>query len=293
MDYEQFIIALKEKIALLLSPGMELQIHTNLKNNGKKRTGLAISDKNVNISPTIYLEEFFEQYKKGLSLDSIVESIWDVYHEVRFDHSWNLEDIKNLSEIQSKLSHKLISAERNDELLKSLPHTRFLDLAVVYYILFDVDDHGSATIPVTYDFLNFWGINISQLHKFAIENAPLLLPAQFLPMRVVVAELMGCECDEDILEDDFLFVLTNPMRHFGASCLLYPGILEQIACQLGENFYLLPSSIHETMIVPESQSPSLETLQEMVKEINETQMDVEEVLSDNVYYYNFQTKALT
>ena len=104
---------------------------------------------------------------------------------------------------------------------------------------------------------------------------------------------MGCECDKDILEDDFLFVLTNPMRHFGASCLLYPGILEQIACQLGENFYLLPSSIHETMIVPEGQSPSLETLQEMVKEINETQMDVEEVLSDYVYYYNFQAKALT
>lgn len=293
MDYEQFVIVIKEKIALLLSQGMELEIHTNLKNNGKKRTGLAISDKDINISPTIYLEEYYEQFQKGLSLDTIVESVWDVYQEVRFDHSWDLEKIKDLSEIQSKFAYKFISAEKNDELLRLLPHTRFLDLAVTYYILLEVDNHGSATIPITHDFLEFWDISISQLHKFCIESAPLLLPAQFLPMRVVVAELMGYECEEEIHEDDFLFVLTNPLRNYGAACLLYPGILEQIACQLGENFYVLPSSIHETMIVPESQSPSLETLQEMVKEINETQMDVEEVLSNNVYYYNFQTKALS
>lgn len=293
MDYEQFIVVIKEKIALLLSPGMELQIHTNLKNNGTRRTGLSISDKEVNISPTIYLEEYYEQFNRGLSIDTIVESVWNVYQEVRFEHSWDLEQVKDLSKIQSKLGYKLISAERNEELLSTLPHTLFHDLAVVYYILFEVDNHGSATIPITHDFLEFWEISISQLHKLAIESAPLLLPASFLPMRVVVAELMGCECEEDILEDDFLFVLTNPLRNYGAACLLYPGILEQIACQLGENFYVLPSSIHETMIVPESQSPSLETLQEMVKEINETQMDVEEVLSNKIYYYNFQTKALT
>ena len=293
MDYEQFIVVIKEKIALLLSPGMELQIHTNLKNNGTRRTGLFISDKEINISPTIYLEEYYEQFNRGLSIDTIVESVWGVYQEVRFENSWDLELVKDLARVQSKLGYKLINAEKNEELLSTLPHTLFHDLAVVYYILFEVDNHGSATIPITHDFLELWKINISQLHKLAIESAPILLPASFLPMRVVVAELMGFECEEDILEDDFLFVLTNPLRNYGASCLLYPGILEQIACQLGENFYVLPSSVHEVILVPACPEFSVEYFRNMVREINETQVDATEVLSDNIYFYDRETKVLS
>ena len=134
MDYQQFVTEIKDKIALLLDSGMDIQIHTALKNNGRKRTGLCIRDSRYNISPTIYLEEFFHQFENRMSLDTIAENIWNIYHNVKTEHSWDVEKIKNLLDIQGRLSYKLIHAEKNKELLDTLPHTHFKDLAVVYYI---------------------------------------------------------------------------------------------------------------------------------------------------------------
>ncbi len=292
MDYQQFVVAIKEKIAQSLGSGMDLQIHTALKNNGKERTGISISDKTVNISPTIYLEEYYRQFENGLSIETITSSILDVYQEVRLEHSWKIEPLKTLSEIQPKISYKLIHAKKNETLLQTLPHIPYLDLAIVFYILFEVEETGTATIPITHDFLNLWGITLTELHDIASKNAPTLLPALFKPMRVVIEELLGSSCDESIQDNDIMFVLTNPLRNFGAACILYPGILEQIACQLGENFFILPSSIHEVIIIAESQSPKQEDLQDMVRDINETQVDIEEFLSDTIYYYNFKDRTL-
>lgn len=292
MNYQQFVVTLKEKVALSLGAGMNLQIHTTLKNNGKERVGLSISDKQINIYPTIYLEEYYKQFQNGNSIDSIAESILDVYHEVKFEHSWQIDSIKDFSFIQSKITYKLIHTQKNTVLLQTMPHISYLDLAIVFYILFDVDDCGSATIPITNQLMGLWNTDIDELHRIATQNSPKLLPASFKPMRAVIEDLLEGSCDETIYEDDIMFVLSNPLRSFGAACILYDGILEQIAGQLDENYYILPSSIHEVIIVPESKSPTKEHLCDMVREINETQVDVEEVLSDCVYYYDFDAKAL-
>ena len=293
MDYQQFVIVVKEKLAQSLGSGIDLQIHTTLKNNGNERTGISIIDPKVNISPTIYLEEYYRQFKSGMPIDAIAACFLDVYHEVRLEHSWQIEQLKTLSETQCKISCKLIHARKNESLLQTLPHIPYLDLAIVFYILFEVEETGTATIPITHDFLRLWNITLDELYDIALKNAPSLLPAQFKPMRVVIAELLDSTCDTSIKESDIMFVLTNPLRSYGAACLLYPGILEQIACQLGENFYILPSSIHEVIIIAESQSPNKEDLHEMVQDINETQVDVEEFLSDTIYYYNFKEKSVS
>lgn len=292
MNYQQFVIVIKEKVALSLGSGMSLQIHTTLKNNGKERIGLSIEDKKVNIHPTIYLEEYYKQFKNGNSIEAIAENIVNVYQEVRFEHTFNIESIKDFSLIKSKITYKLVHAEKNQALLKSLPHILFLDLAMVFYILFDVDEHGSATIPITQQLMEVWETNIKELHDIALRNSPELLPAVFKPMRVVIEELLGIPCDEEVFAEDIMFVLTNPLRSFGAACMLYNGILEQIAGTLGENYYILPSSIHEIILIPESQAPSKEHLIDMVNEVNETQVDLEDILSDNVYYYDFNSKTL-
>ncbi len=292
MNYQQFVVVIKEKVALSLGSGIDLQICTTLKNNGKERIGLSISDQHVNIYPTIYLEEYYKQFQNGHSVDLIAKSIVDVYHEVKFEHTWKVDCIKNFSFIKSKITYKLIHAQKNNTLLKKIPHIPYLDLAIVFYILFDVDESGTATIPITNELLQLWEIDVNHLHQIAMENSPQLLPATFKPMRTVIAELMDESCDEFVQKDDIMFVLTNPLRTYGAACILYNGILEQIASQLGENFYILPSSIHETILIPESKSPIKEDLQEMVLEINTTQVDAEEVLSDSVYYYDFETREL-
>ena len=292
MDYQQFVVETKEKISLLLGPSVDLQIHTALKNNGNERTGISLSTKEVNASPTIYLEEFYEQFKLGLSLDAIAEKIVSIYKDVKLNDSVPINCIRNFPEICSKIAYRLVHAKKNEELLSTMPHIPYHDLAIVFFILFEVDNAGTATIPITNAFLDLWKTDTQSLYEIAQTNTPSLLPAAFKPMRVVIDELLSRPGDDNVLEDDVMFILTNPLRSFGAACILYPGILEQIACQLGENFYILPSSIHEVIIIAESRSPSMGELCHLVKETNQTQVNIEEVLSDTVYYYSFKEKEL-
>lgn len=292
MNYQQFVVALREKVATILGENVNVQIHTALKNNGYERVGLTISEKHINLSPTIYLEEYFKYFEEDDSLDDIVESILHVYHEIKFEHSWQVHTISNFEIIKEKIVYKIIHAPQNETLLKTLPFVPYLDFAIVFYILFEVDENGTATIPVTEDLIQLWETNLNEIHELAKENTHKLLPAVFKPMRIVIEELLGNPCDNIIQADDIMFVLTNSLRSLGAACILYENVLFHIGNFLKENYYILPSSIHEVIIIPESQAPCKETLNEMILEINETQVEIEDVLSDHVYYYNREQKQL-
>lgn len=293
MNYQQFVIVVKDKVALALGEGMSLQIHTALKNNGVERVGLTIIDGRINVSPTIYLEEYYKQFANGFEIDDIVHNLLDVYHEVKFEHTWDVHSVKDYETMRSKIVYKLIHAGKNENLLKNMPFIAYLDFAIVFYILFEVDYSGTATIPITHELLELWDVPLDDVQQSAFCNAPVLLPACFKPMQIVIDELMGTNYSEQEAIEDLMYVLTNSLRSFGAACILYDGMLEKIYEEIGENYYLLPSSIHEMIIVPESNSPSREHLNEMITEVNQTQVDEEEFLSDCVYYYNSSTKTLS
>ncbi len=292
MNYQQFVMALKTKVADILGESATVTIHTALKNNGYERVGLTISEKHINLSPTIYLEEYFKYFEDDDSIDDIADSILHVYHEVRFDHSWQVHTISNFELIKEKIVYKIIHAPQNETLLKTLPSLPYLDFAVVFYILFEVDDNGTATIPVTEDLLRLWNTSLKELFHIAMKNTPKLLPPVFKPMRIVVEELLEHPYDEDLQDNDVMFVLTNPLRSLGAACILYDNVLLHIGNFLKENYYVLPSSIHEVIIIPESQAPGKETLNDMVVEINKTQVAIEDVLSNHVYYYDRELEEL-
>lgn len=291
MNFQQFVVMIKEKTEFLLEEDTSVRIHTTLKNNGRIRTGLTISEEHVKIFPTIYLEEYYQQFLKGCSVDVIAESIVDIYRGVDFERVQQANSIKDLETIRHKIVYKVIHTERNRKLLQTLPHIPYLDLSIVFYILFDVDETGIATVPIAYNLMNLWEIDLETLYDIARKNTPQLLPASFQPMHVVVEELTGIT-PKEFPEKDILFVLSNSLRNFGACCILYDNVLLQIGEQLGESFYILPSSIHEVIIVPESECPTEKDLNEMIYEINQTQMDLEEVLSDRVYRYDYKQRRL-
>ena len=293
MSYQHFVTAVKEKVTTTLGEGIHIQLHTALKNNGKERVGLTITDKRVNISPTIYLEEFYKQFQNGYSIEHITERIVNIYHEVKFEHSWDVHSIKDFEAMKPKIVYKLVHAQKNQTLLNTMPFIAYLDFAIVFYILFEIDDSGTATIPITYDLINLWNTSFEEVQKYAFQNAPVLLPADFKPMQIVIEELMGEKIDCEEQFEDMMYVLTNSIRSFGAACILYDDIKEDIFQTIGENYYILPSSIHEMIIIPESNSPSRVYLNEMVDEVNRTQLDEEEFLSDHVYYYDGKSKTLS
>lgn len=286
MNYQQFITIVNQKVNCLLHKDTISQVHLAIKNNGTERSGLTISQKGTNISPTIYLEEYFRHYQNGMLIDEIVESILSLYNEVKFDHDWDVNQIRNFSDIKHSLAFKLIHFEKNKNLLQNIPHVPYLDLAIVFYLLLESTEKGAATILITNEMLTHWNISLENLHQASLLNTPKLLQAEFKPMYQVIHELMGeTSYDRDTAEDSSMYVLSNQYRHFGAGCILYDRVLEDIGNLINEDFFILPSSIHETIILPVSCEMSKESLSEMVVEINETQVSEEDVLSDHAYYF--------
>lgn len=296
MNYQEFITMMSEKTNELLEAEISVHIHKALKINGKERTGLTISEPNTNISPTIYLEEFFTQYQNGRPADDIAQSIVGLYREVKFEHSWDVDQIRNFQRAKTKLAYRLIHFKKNEILLEGLPYVVYMDFAIIFYLLIETTEKGSATILITNDMLHCWGISVEQLYQTARENTPRLLNADFQTMRTVICQLLGKNCQEvyqeECQEESYMYVLSNQYRHFGAICMLYDRVLEDIANQIDEDFYILPSSIHEVIILPVSCSPSLAEINDMIVEINETQVTEEEVLSDHAYFYSKNERRL-
>ncbi len=287
MTYQQFTLEIQKLVAHSFHFPVSVHLRTTLKNNGKERVGLMFSDHHSNLSPTIYLEEHYNQFLAGSSLPSIRDNIVALYQELQLEQRWETEAIRNFSQIQSKIVYKLISQSKNQSYLSTVPYIHYQDLAIVFYVLFDISASGTATIPVTNMLQSIWDTSAEELFEIAKKNTPKLLPADFRPMNLVMEELIsnaGISCE--IEEESPMYVLTNSLRCFGASCILYPNVLQHIGKHLHENYYLLPSSVHEIIILPESAGPSKDIINEMILEINQTEIDCEEVLSDHAYYYD-------
>lgn len=284
MEYLQFVYAVKDAMEEDMCETMSVAVHTVVKNNGRERVGVTISEDGYNLSPTIYLEEFYEQYEDGDDVRDVATRILTIYQEVKIEKRWDVEFLKSYETVRDKLAYKLINAKQNELLLKELPHRIHLDLAKVCYILVDVDAVGTATILVTNEMLKLWKVDAETVLKDAEENAGKILSATFQSMSEMIRNMYhGLELPEEC--ENMLYVLTNENNHFGAACMLYEGMLKQIGETLGGNFYIIPCSIHEVLIVPESIEMEWVKLEDMIREVNELAVEPEEVLSNVPYYY--------
>lgn len=294
MNYQQFIEEVERRVKEKIKGNetITVYIHTAVKNNGKERKGITVSEKGIHISPTIYLEEYFQQFQEGKPIEKIVEKILQLYEEVKCSHPCEESLLQNYEELKGKFAYKLIHRGKNEKLLNDIPYVPWMDLAIVVFVLLEVSPYGTATVLVRKEHLEIWGLTEAQLFDEAKKNTPILLPYQFCPMRKLLREICPYAVDEGEEEEESLYVLSNKLRSFGAASMLYDGILEKVGQKLGENYYILPSSIHEVIVVPESKSPVKQDLEEMVREINETQVEEEEVLSDRVYYFSRKENRL-
>ena len=164
-------------------------------------------------------------------------------------------------------------------------------MAIVYYYLAESRELGEASILVKEEFLTLWGMDEKTLHKTALENTRRLLPWDFLSMSQMLHDASGVEFWREEPELP-LYILSNRDKYFGSVWITDPRVLEEIGKELRGDYYILPSSVHECMIVPAALGANVRELQEMVQEINETQVEPEEVLADTVYRYDSRKKRL-
>jgi len=292
MSFDVFAKAVVEQIREYLPESFanaSVELQTVVKNNDLKLTGLTIRSADSNISPTIYLEQFFEKYQSGEDMNEVLETIADVRLRNEVRETFDVGQITDFDRVREKIVPRLIGKEWNRELLAIRPHKIIADLAVTYHIMMGHDFSGVASAPITNALMESWGVDVDTLHDLAIQNMPKLLPSTFQTMSSVLASMMGEDAEELLSAmppaDEAMFILSNEQKINGAAALLDKEIMKTVIERIGKEFFVLPSSIHECIIVPATADMDVSTLVSMVREVNQSQVAPDERLSDSVYVY--------
>ena len=291
MEYETFKKELLDSLRRKTEEGIKVRIQTVEKNNGIRAEAVVILGEKECIAPTIYLQEFYEDWKNSGDIERAADQILKRNACQEREVDFSLDYFENYEAARGQVYFKLINYEMNRILLRKVPHIIYLDLAVVFYYRLEKGRFQGATMLIHNCNLDSWNITSQQLLEDAVMNTSRKLPYKFQGMDALIRELTGeniCRYDGE----EIMYVLTNQEKCFGAAVLLYPHVLNHISKILRKNFYVLPSSIHECILVPDLGQYSREELAKMVKEVNQTQVEEEEILPYQVYYYDRQKERL-
>lgn len=299
MNYKEFFEYVRESIEKFMGEKYSVTLNKVVKNNGLELMGLVIMEDGKTAAPTIYLDDFFEEYMAGTSLGDIIEKVVEIYEENSDKLEIDFSFFMDYGKMKDRIMYKLLNYEANEKMLLDIPHKKYMDLAVVFYVMIEHDTIGSGSVLIHNNHAEIWQVNEEDLYETAVSNTPKFLKYRFSSMENIVEEIF-CEGEaEDFLENgEFsehdMYVLTNNRKMFGAACLLYDGLLRKISNKLKSNLYIIPSSIHELIIIPQKAFPhDKEDLIEMVRTINANEVDTVDVLSDNVYEYCRATESMT
>lgn len=196
----------------------------------------------------------------------------------------------NFEDVKDRVKIKLRNADSLPENTVSIP---FLDMAITFQIPVpeaNMED-GEPNVVINYALANKYGVSAQELYLIALENETQNNPAKIETMGNMLAGLMGMSFDDPIAGDT-LYVATNQKGTNGASVILYPNLLREFGNKIGESFYILPSSIHEVIFVPQSVGIDGNDFVEMVRDINRTVVAENEILSDNVYLYDLENDEI-
>lgn len=270
------------------------------KNNGLVLKGITIRTKDCNISPVIYTDAFYEH---ELSTDEAVSKIMEIYNAHKDGMSnFDANIVQNFDAVKDKIVARVINKNRNEIITNSCPYAQFGDLVVTFVIFVAQGEPlgGTASIKITNEMMNSWKINLGQLIEAAYTNTKKLLPLEVLTMSEILKQMMehagglSPEMEAELAAPDHLmYVVSNTARQFGAYFITDREALMEIASEIKEDqFFILPSSVHEVIVIPESQVEDKDGLITMVKEVNATQVAPDEVLADNVYSFDAKTEEL-
>ena len=297
MEYKEFVEYIKMNAGYIAGEGGNITINHVIKNNGCEMDGLVIMEKGKDIAPTIYLDSFYELYTNGENIKNIIRQIEVIYEQNKNNVTFDVNILKHFDTIKDKIVYKVVNYRSNEKLLEQVPHKRILDLAVVFYCLLDNEYGRSATALIYNNNLKNWNVTIDDVYKAALKNTPDLLHSKISSMAALF-EKCGVNVDgEEVDLKDYvpsdMYLLTNESKLNGAACILYENVLYDFAQKLGADLYILPSSVHEVILLPKLSMFEKDELVNMVKEVNTEGVAADEVLSDHVYEYNRTERLIT
>ena len=301
-----FAEGVAEQIKEYLPPEYEsvtCSVKEQNKTNSVLQVGIQVDKPGHAASPIVYMESFYNEVRSGEPMDKIMRNIAEVIQDAldgpALDQSIRIEEFES---VKDYLSVMVVNTAENRKLLEQVPHKEVADLSLLCYVDLPVDQGSyNATFKITEQMLQKWNVDREELFQIASEN---IIPANTPVLQnleeVTRQILIGGAPPENLLkkEIDFsnqeamILVLTNEKKNFGAAMMFEPQVMDKLSQSFPEGFYILPSSLHEVLILPDRGGISPTELGAMVREVNQSQVEKMEQLSDRVYRYDKEKQKI-
>ncbi|MDO4977296.1 MAG: DUF5688 family protein [Eubacteriales bacterium] len=282
ISFSDFVLYVEEHLLQGWRETLTIRIESICKNNGRTYTALLLQREDVLATPTIYLEDAYEVYQKTEDLEDAI--VWiRTYYELSLLQMDEFTDFNlfDFEKVQDHIVYRLVNFEKNKEMLKDCPYIRLYDLAVTFRCVISTTHGAISSTLIHNDLMDQWKIGVEELTYLAQENTERLFPS----MIRGISDVLSSSDHDSFVENEMMYIATNEHSINGAGVILYDGFLEEFARNTKGDFYILPSSIHEVILVPCQPGIFEEDLKEMVCQANLEVVDEEEILSDSVYCY--------
>lgn len=294
MDFKEFVNKLEQdlKDAMAdISPGATVDVRSVEKLQEGSYTGITISPAGGNVGMNLNANQLFDQMQDGQSYEGVLAVAVSTAERGLHDMlAVDVSELMNYEAAKKYLCFDVVGSDRNADMLEKVPHTDKENISMVYRLQLDSTENGAATVLITNAMMEQFGVTKEQLHADAMENAQEIRPADFRTMAAVMAEMMGMP--EEMMADMAppMYVATNQDKVQGAAVMFYPDFMDQAAKELGGDIFILPSSVHEVLILPDDGNMNAQELKEMVTSINASEVSPEDRLTDSVYHYDAQER---
>ena len=291
LSFQKFIEKVKTEIHLLCGDGYQIIMEPVPQNNGTEQTGIDIRKEQGEEMAHLCLDAYYEQYLAGMTVEEAARDIWDIFNS--FEQSGVSEVLLNdFEKVKNKVVFSLVNYGMNKERLESMPYVPYLDLAILFYVLLDRTENGERTAVITNKELAAWGTTKEELLRLARQNTPRLYMAEVNSLNDVMKSFVKDKKSKDFFdefigeEESSLYVLSNRHNVKGAAVILYDGLLKEMSKVLGHDLLILPSSVHEVLVMAYDKTMDFLSIRDMVEHINEVEVPVCDVLSNQIYRYN-------
>lgn len=289
MNIENLIAQIIDSIQRRLGSKCNVSTTKVTKNNGIVLNGLVFQEEGTHICPTIYIDDFLESLALGVSMETVIQKILELYQKSDIQENIDVSNLAKFQNVKSRIIFQLINTERNASLLNELPSVSFLDFSIIFKILIDSPAESTATVTIGHTLMKIWNVSTEELYEAAKINTPALMAYELKSMSEIFVDF-----DDIPIQDNYcrMFALSNKQHVNGCGCILYPHVLENFAQSIRSDLFILPSSLHEVILVPFIKETDADALAEIVKYVNRHELSQEEFLSDHVYCYSRATKNI-
>ncbi len=296
MNYDEFRHQLLEELNNSIKTNGQInnfELSSTMKNNENTMDSIVVNFvDDRQIKPCFYPEEIFEDYSNGQTMDSIIDHIIE-QSEYCYSHTPKFEANSLASEsVKNNLYLQLINGESNPLIKDNCAHFQVNDLIAVARCKIEIDGQSGSYL-VNHKIQSEMHLTDDELLSIARENT-LQKPYTIKSLAEVIGESLGIAIDDSVSP---ILVLTNPEGINGSVHMINSKATTEASKILGggedTNFFIIPSSIHELLLIPETMVDDPANLSLMCSEVNTTVVKNTEILSNSVYRYDYETQKIS